>query len=211
MARSRLGAVVGLLVLGGCVHTPDGVRKRTGLARFDANSVTSPTNSYTREADGTWAGLKGDRYIVEDDSIRAVAAFATSGFIVSGSTRVNIDRAADGVAFIPTAAHANWIFVTEDGRAIPRDLEVPMYFAARLGMGGTRITFPDPDYREEWWHLGPDCSVTVFDLQGRRVAAWAQRRGGVACPQVHFPDPKILAFLEKGRNEHWESPLRAAK
>ena len=51
----------------------------------------------------------------------------------------------------------------------------------------------------------------VFDLQGRRVAGWAERRGGNPCPAVRFPDAQVLAFLENGRNEHWESPLRAEK
>lgn len=205
------GVVAGCLALGlvGCATSSDGTRERTGLARFDASSVSSPTASYSLQSDGTWAGMRGDRYMVKNDEIQAVAPFATSGPIVGGSTKIFIDRDDNGLHFTPTAGQSpNWTFVTEDGGAIPRDLEVPLYIAARLGLGGLWVTYHDPDYREEWWHLGTDCEVVVFDLQGRRVAGWVQRRGGTRCPETRFPDARVLAILEQGRREHWVSPNR---
>jgi len=211
MVRFVRGVVAGLLVLwlGGCVHGPDGVRQRTGEARFDAQTVTSPTESYSRLSDGSWGGLRGDRYMVQDGALQAVAPFATSGPIIGGATRVWIDRDADGVRFTPTSTRAaNWTFVTEDGKGIPADLEVPLYIAAQLGLGGLWVTYHDPDYLEAIWHLGADCSVVVFDLKGRRVAGWLERQGGDPCPAKRFPDAQVLARLEQRRNERWASPLR---
>jgi hypothetical protein len=212
MVRFVREFVAGLLVLGlggGCVHGSDGVRERIGDARFDAKSVTTPTESYHLLSDGSWAGTHGDRYMVQEGALQAVAPFATSGPIVGGQTRVWIDREGDGVRFIPTSSRAtNWTFVTEDGKAIPRDLEVPLYIAAQLGLGGLWVTYHDPDYLDAVWHLGTDCSVVVFDLQGRRVAGWFERQGGNPCPAPRFPDAQVLARLAQRRNERWASPLR---
>jgi hypothetical protein len=138
-----------------------------------------------------------------------VAPFATSGPIVGGQTRVWIDRNADGVRFTPTSTRAaNWRFVTEDGKGIPADLEIPLYIAANLGLGGLWVTYRDPDYLDVVWHLGPDCSVVVFDLQGRRVAGLLERQGGDPCPAPRFPDSQVLARLEQRRSERWASPMR---
>ena len=212
MLRFVRGVVGGLLVfgLGGCAHYgPDGTWERTGDARFDAKSVTTPTDSYNLLTDGTWAGSRGDRYVVRDGALQAVAPFASSGPIIGGQTRVWIDREGDGVRFTPTSSRAeHWTFVTEDGKGIPSDLEVPLYIDANLGLGGLWVTYSDPDYLEATWHLGTDCSVVVFDLNGRRVAGWLERQGGNPCPTPRFPDAQVLARLAQRRNERWASPLR---
>jgi len=211
MVRFVRGFLGGLLVLGlgACATASDGVRERIGDARFDAKSVTTPTESYFLLSDGTWAGSRGDRYWVQDGALQAVAPFATSGPIIGGQTRVWIDRADDGVHFTPTSSRAaHWTFVTEDGKGIPRDLEVPLYIAAQLGLGGLWVTFHDPDYLEPLWHLGADCQVVVFDLSGRRVAGWYERQGGDPCPAARFPDGQVLSRLAQRRNERWASPLR---
>src|SRR5262249_60530944 len=95
------GVVAGCLALGlvGCATSSDGTRERTGLARFDASSVSSPTASYSLQSDGTWAGMRGDRYMVKNDEIQAVAPFATSRPIVGGSTKIFIDRDDNGLHF----------------------------------------------------------------------------------------------------------------
>jgi hypothetical protein len=211
MVRFVRGFVAGVLVLGlgGCVHGSDGTRERIGDARFDATSVTTPNESYYLLSDGSWAGSRGDRYIVQDGALQAMAPFATSGPIVGGQTRVWIDREDDGLRFTPTSSRATkWTFVSEDGKAIPRDLEIPLYIAAQLGLGGLWVTYHDPDYLDAVWHLGTDCSVVVFDLKGRRVAGWYERQGGNPCPAPKFPDVQVLARLAQVRNERWASPLR---
>ena len=60
MMRLVRGVVGGLLVvgLGACATANDGVRERVGDARFDAKSVTTPTDSYFLLSDGTWAGSR---------------------------------------------------------------------------------------------------------------------------------------------------------
>ena len=211
MMRLVRGVVGGLLVvgLGACATANDGVRERVGDARFDAKSVTTPTDSYFLLSDGTWAGSRGDRYWVQDGALQAVAPFASSGPIVGGQTRVWIDREGDGVSFTPTSSRAeHWTFVTEDGSAIPKDLEVPLYIAANLGLGGLWVTYHDPDYLEALWHLGTDCEVVVFELNGRRVAGWFERQGGNPCPAAKFPDAQVLSRLSQRRNERWASPVR---
>ena len=211
MVRFVRGVVAGLLILGlaGCVHGPDGVRERSGEARFDAQSVSSSTESYNRLSDGSWAGLRGDSYLVQDGALQAAGPFATSGPIIGGATRVWIDREDDGLRFTPSSSRATrWTFVTEDGKGIPHDLEVPLYIAAQLGLGGLWVTYHDPDYVDALWHLGSDCAVVVFDLQGRRVAGWYERPGGDPCPAPKFPDGQVLTRLAQRRNERWASPLR---
>ena len=187
-------AAAAVLFGSGCAHDAEGHWVRSSTVRFDERSVSGPNISYTLEVDGTWAGMGGDRYALDGSEIRKVGAgFDRTGALIRPSGWVDIERRPDGLVYEPSwPASTLWTFVTEDGQPIPRNLEVPLYLTARLGV-----------------ELKPDCALVLFELQGRQVAGWATRKGAV-CPEPRYPGRDALARLIAVRNENWESPYRAS-
>src|SRR3954471_24813929 len=97
----RVAAVVAVATTAaGCAaHDAQGREVRTGAARFDARSVSSPKSVYTLEGDGTWAGLYGDRYERVHDAIRKVDGFSGTPSLIPPSGSVRIERLPDGVMY----------------------------------------------------------------------------------------------------------------
>src|SRR5262249_24263294 len=209
MTRTHvLGAALALVAAACAHHDSQGRRVRTGPARFDAQSVTAPGIAYTRSADGTWAGLQGDRYELVGDDLRKVGAFSPTPSLIAPSGWVTIDRLPNGFAYTPSYLSAPvWTFVTEDGQPIPADLEIPLYLAASLGLGGQWINISTPGSELTGLPLHADCSTVLFDMQGRQVAGFATRQGA-SCPEPRYPGRETLSRLVKARNEVWESPQR---
>jgi hypothetical protein len=205
-----IAAVVSVVAIAGCAaHDAQGREVRTGPARFDAQSVTSPKAAYSLAGDGTWGGLLGDRYERVYDAIRKVDGFSGTPSLILPSGNVRIERLPDGVMYVPSYYSAVvWIFVTEDGNPLPENLEVPLYLATRLGLGGQWINVLDPA-DDAGLRVDADCGLVLFDIQGRRVAGWLNRRGAV-CPAPKYPGKETLAHLVQARNEVWESPDRPA-
>lgn len=192
----------------GCVHDSAGHRVRTGQTRFDASTLTGPHASYSLESDGTWAGIRGDRYERDGDDIRKVGAFAPTPSLIRASGSVRIDRRQDGVTYTPSyLGGAIWTFVTEDDQPIPADLEVPLYLAARLGLPGQWVNLWTPGSEKAGVQLEADCGLVLFDVQGRQMAGWVSRQGAV-CPRPRYPGRDALARLVNDRNEIWETPVR---
>ncbi|HEY1905676.1 MAG TPA: hypothetical protein VGG91_06525, partial [Myxococcaceae bacterium] len=139
---NRLFVLVGAVLLGSaCAHDSQGHRVRVSTIRFDDRSVSGPNVFYTREEDGTWAGKGGDRYLLDADEIRKVGAgFDRTGHLMPPAGWVEIDRRPDGIVYTPSWSTSRvWTFVTEDGQPIPRNLEVPLYLTARLGLAGAWV------------------------------------------------------------------------
>jgi len=203
-------AVVSVVAITGCAaHDAQGREVRTGPARFDDQSVTSPKGAYSRAGDGSWGGLLGDRYERVYDAIRKVDGFSGTPSLILPGGNVRIERLPDGVMYVPSYySAAVWIFVTEDGNPLPENLEVPLYLAARLGLGGQWVNVLDPA-DDGGLRVDAECGLVLFDIQGRRVAGWLNRRGAV-CPAPKYPGGETLAHLVKARNEVWESPDRPA-
>ena len=189
-------------VVAGCVHDSEGHLVRTGTVRFDAKSVSTPNQVITLNADGTWGAT---RLQVVDDKIQ-------SGFsaVNGGYAHVQIDRLPNGVTYTPSMHSAPvWTFVTEDGKAIPSDLEVPLYLAAINGMGGHWVNAWKPAENDRGPQLYTACAVLLFEIQGRQVAGWRQAYRGAECPAQIYPGRETLARLIDSRNEVWESPERS--
>src|SRR5262249_36018087 len=182
MQRRHVFGVMLAFVLAGCAHYDSkGRAVRTGAARFDAQSVTAPGLAYTLESDGTWAGIDGDRYVLVGDDLRKVGAFWPTPSLIRPSGWVTIDRRPDGLMYIPSYPGGRVrISTTEDGQPIPSELEVPLYLAAQLGLGGHWIDIHTPGSEYAGIPLGPDCAVVLFDLQGRQVAGFVSSQGA-AC------------------------------
>ncbi|MGZ6078258.1 MAG: hypothetical protein ACXWK6_10675, partial [Myxococcaceae bacterium] len=143
--------------------------------------MTSPKGAYTLAGDGSWGGLLGDRYERVYDAIRKVDGFSGTPSLILPSGNVRIERLPDGVMYVPSYYSAGvWIFVTEDGKPLPETLEVPLYLAARLGLGGQWVNVWDPN-DDAAPRVDADCGLVLFELQGRQVAGWLNRRGAV-CP-----------------------------
>lgn len=210
MNRSFI-ALTAVLVGSGCAHDAEGHRLRSSTVRFDERSVSGPSIFYTLEEDGTWAGMSGDRYALEGSEIRKVGAgFDHTGALIRPSGWVDIERRPDGIVYEPSWPISTiWTFVTEDGQPIPRNLEVPLYLTAQLGLSGAWVNLHVPGSELAGVELKPDCAVVLFELQGRQVAGWATRKGAV-CPEPRYPGRDALARLVAVRNEVWESPYRAA-
>ena len=210
MSRSIIAVAVVLLAIG-CAHTADGHRVRASTVRFDERSISGPNISYTLEVDGTWAGMGGDRYALEGSEIRKVGAgFDHTGALIRPSGWVDIERRPDGLVYEPSWPTSTiWTFLTEDGQPIPRNLEVPLYLTARLGLSGAWVDLHVPGSEEAGVELKPDCALVLFAIQGRQVAGWAARKGAV-CPEPRYPGRDALARLVAVRNEVWESPYRAS-
>jgi hypothetical protein len=203
-----LGSVLALAAMGCASYNSEGYRLRTTTTRFDAQSLTSPLASYTLAPDGTWGGLRGDRYEKVGDDIRKVGAYSPTPSLIRPSGWVSIDRRPDGVMFTPSWLSAPvWTFITEDGQAIPADLEVPLYLATVLGLDGHWVNLWTPGSEYAGIELQADCGMVFFDLQGRQVAGWAARQGAV-CPAPRYPGKSTLAKLSTQRHEIWESPTR---
>jgi len=211
MQRTHVFGAVLAFVVAGCAHyDQQGRAVRTGAARFDAQSVSAPGVVYTLESDGTWAGIGGDHYLRVGDDLRKEGAFGPTPSIIRPSGWVTIDRRPDGLMYIPSYPGGRiWTFVTEDGEPIPADLEIPLYFASQLGLGGHWIDITTPGSEQAGIPLGPDCSAVLFDLQGRQVAGFVARQGG-ACADPRYPGKQTLAKMISVRNEVWESPERPA-
>lgn len=209
MQRRQVFGVVLAFVMAGCAHyDQQGRAVRTGPARFDAQSVSAPGNVYTLERDGTWAGIYGDRYELVGDDIQKVGAFGPTPSIIPPSGWVTIDRRPDGLMYLPSYPGGQiWTFVTEDGQPIPTELEVPLYFAARLGLGGQWIDVHTPDSEQAGIPLHTDCATVLFDLQGRQLAGFVATKGA-ACFDQRYPGKQALNKLISIRNEVWESPER---
>jgi len=209
MRRTQLLGATLAFVVAGCAHyDAQGRAVRTGPARFDAKSVTAPGTSYTLQQDGTWAGLGGDRYLMVGDDIRKEEAFGPTPSLIRPSSYVAVDRRPDGLSYTPSYPGGRiWTFVTEDGGPLPRDLEVPLYLAAQLGLSGQWISMHVPGSEVAGIPLDPDCSIILFDIQGRQVAGWVARQGAV-CPTPRYLGSEVLARLNGERNEVWESSAR---
>ncbi len=206
----RIAAVVSVAAIAGCAaHDAQGREVRTGPARFDAQSVTSPKGAYSLASDGTWGGLLGDRYERVYDAIPQ-GRWVQRDAVAHPSFRKRSDRASarwrDVRAVVLLGRGLD--FVTEDGKPLPENLEVPLYLAARLGLGGQWINVLDPA-DDGGLRVDADCGLVLFDIQGRRVAGWLNRRGAV-CPAPKYPGSETLAHLVQARNEVWESPDRPA-
>ena len=202
-----LGAALAM-VAAGCAHDSQGHWIRTARIRFDARSLSGPGLMYTLEDDGTWAGMGGDRYAREGDAVRKVGAFGPTPSIIRPSGEIRIDERPDGLVYTPSYLGAPiWTFVTEDGQPIPKDLEIPLYLAARLGLDGAWINLWTPGSEKAGIPLEPDCGTVLFDLQGRQVAGWVANQGA-ACPEPRYPGRDALTRLVADRNEVWESPER---
>ncbi|HVP63156.1 MAG TPA: hypothetical protein VMT11_21550 [Myxococcaceae bacterium] len=211
MKRAQVFGMVLVFVAAACAHQDsEGHRVRTGSVRFDARSVSAPNIVYTLEDDGTWAGMGGDRYERLGDDLRKVGAFSPTPSLIRPSGWVTIDRRPDGLMYIPSYLGAPiWTFVTEDGRPLPADLEVPLYLAARLGLSGHWIDLHTPGSEQAGIPLEADCSVVLLELRARQVAGFVGRQGA-ACPEPRYPGLDALARLAAVRNEVWESPERPA-
>jgi len=209
MQRTHVFGAVLAFVAAGCAHyDQQGRAVRTGPARFDAQSVSAPGVVYTLESDGSWAGMGGDRYERVGDDIRKVGAFAPTPSLIRPSGWVTVDRRPDGLMFLPSYPGGRiWTFVTEDGQPIPAELEIPLYLAAQLGLGGQWIDLFTPGSEYSGLPLGPDCSAVLFDLQGRQMAGFVASQGAV-CADPQYPGKKTLAKMISVRNEVWESPER---
>lgn len=209
MKPIHLIGVASVFLAAGCAHyDQQGRWVRSGPTRFDAHSVTASSIVYTLEEDGTWAGLGGDRYERVGDDLRKVGAFGPTPSLIRPSGWVTIDRRPDGLMYLPSYPGGRvWTFVTEDGRPIPADLEVPLYLAARLGLGGQWIDLFTPGSEVAGIPLASDCAVVLFELQGRHVAGFVGSQGAV-CPDPRYPGKQALARLISARNEVWESPER---
>ena len=210
--RRQLIAVVVAAMSAGCAHDPAGHEVRTGAARFDAHSVTSPKIVLTLESDGTWAQIGGNRYELVGDELRMVGGGAgrPGNFpLIRPYAYVRIDQLPNGVRYTPSYDSATWTFVTEDGKPLPRDLETPLYFAARVGLGGQWVNIWQPAQDDTGPHLDADCGLVLFELQGRQVAGWLVKRGAT-CPRPRYPGRETLARLIYTRNEVWVSPERPA-
>ena len=209
MQRTHVFGAVLAFVAAGCAHyDQQGRAVRTGPARFDAQSVSAPGVVYTLESDGSWAGMGGDRYERVGDDIRKVGAFAPTPSLIRPSGWVTVDRRPDGLMFLPSYPGGRiWTFVTEDGQPIPAELEIPLYLAAQLGLGGQWIDLFTPGSEYAGLPLGPDCATVLFDLQGRQVAGFVANQGA-ACADLQYPGKKTLAKMISVRNEVWESPER---
>lgn len=210
MNRMHVIGVALAVVTAGCAYDAQGKRIRNGPARFDAHSVSSPKGgAYTLESDGTWAGLYGDRYERVGDSIRKVGAFGPTPSLITPSGWVEIDHLPDGLMYTPSYSSSGiWTFVTEDGKPIPQDLEVPLYLAARLGLGGQRVNVWTPADDDSGPKLESNCGLVLFEIQGRQVAGWNTPHGAV-CPAPKYPAHGTVVTLNKKRGEVWESPVRA--
>jgi len=209
MNRSII-AVAAALLAAGCAHDAEGHRVRSSTVRFDDRSVSGPGFYYTLEEDGTWAGMSGDRYVLDGEEIRKVGGgFDHTGALIRPSGWVDVQRRPDGLVYEPSWPTSTiWTFLTEDGQPIPRNLEVPLYLTARLGLSGTWVTLRIPGSELAGVELKPDCGLVLFEFQGRQVAGWAARKGAV-CPEPRYPGRDALARLVTYRNEVWESPYRA--
>lgn len=215
---NRLHAVAAAVVAtlaAGCAHDSEGHQVREGLARFDATSVGTSGGTVVRLLpDGTW-GLGMTQYERVGDQLRAVGGVNQSvgldGPLIRGYSYVTIERLPNGVRYTPSYYSAPiWTFVTEDGKGIPVDLEVPLYFAARIGLGGQWVNIWEPPKDDTGPHLVTDCGVVLFELRGgRQVAGWLAHQGAI-CPAPKYPGRETLARLIYTRNEVWESPQVAA-
>ena len=210
MIRRFVIGVALIAVMSGCAYNAQGQRVRSSQARFDAQSVSSPKTVYTLSSDGTWAGLQGDRYERVGDSIKKVGAFGSSPSLIRPSGWVSIDRLPDGVMYTASYYSAGtWIFVTEDGKPIPEELEVPLYLAAQLGIGGHKVNVWKPAQDDNGPELASDCELTLFEIQGRQVAGWFLQHGAV-CPAANYPGKTTLTKMVRSRGEVWESTVRPA-
>jgi hypothetical protein len=200
MSRLQLiASIVAVAVMAGCAHDAGGHQVRTGNVRFDAQSVTSPGGYTARlNSDGTWGTPRYERV---GDQIRSPWTDGLYGY-------VQVDRLPNGVMYTPSYYSLPiWTFVTEDGKPIPANLEIPLYLAAQQGLGGQWVSIWSParDFR------GPqpfaDCGLVLFEMEGRQVAGWVARHGA-ECPAPTYPGRELLARLIYERNEVWESPER---
>jgi hypothetical protein len=196
-----IASVVAVALTAGCAHDPEGHEIRTGNVRFDAHSVSDPNGLFaTLNSDGTWGPFRLQRV---GDQIRGEFTGAVGYY---GYTQV--DRLPNGVMYTPSSySAAIWTFVTEDGQPIPADLEIPLYLAARHGLGGHWVSIWSParDFRGP--QLKADCGLVLFEMEGRQVAGWVARQGA-KCPVPDYPGRELLARLIYTRNEVWVSPLR---
>ena len=205
--RGLIAALVSVASMtAGCAHDSEGHQIREGLARFDATSVGTAGGPVVRlRPDGTW-GLGVTQYERVGDQLRAVGGLTA---LIRGYSYVEIERLPDGVRYTPSSYSAPiWTFVTEDGKPIPADLEVPLYFAACIGLGGQWVNIWEPARDDTGPRLVTDCGVVLFELKdGRQVAGWMAHQGAV-CPAPRYPGRETLARLIDARNEVWESPQR---
>jgi len=202
-----VGVVLAVTAVAGCSYNAEGYRLRTGGTRFDAQSVGAALNLYTLQEDGTWAGMSGDRYERMGDEIRKVGAFGPTPALIPPTGWVTIDRHPDGLSFTPSwLSGPIWTFVTQDGGPIPRNLEVPLYLAATMGLGGQWVGINVPGSELAGIELKADCGLVLFSLKERQVAGWVSRQGAV-CPAPTYP-PGTVAKLAQSRREVWDSAER---
>jgi hypothetical protein len=184
----RLLGVAVCSLLSACAHQtgwPTGSRDddpiRTGALRFDERSMTSPHVSFTRTSDGSWVGLDGERYERDGDTLRVVAAGKTdlNQAIIRSTGYVRIERLPNGLVYTPSYATGPvWTFVTEDGKPLPEDLEIPLYLAARIDLRAVGYKSPN------------GCVTSILKVQDRNVAArwWRPVEGPDPCALVVFPE-----------------------
>ena len=202
MNRRELAAVlVSVLAVAGCAHDTEGHAVRTGNTRFDATSVSAAHGPViTRNSDGTWGASRLER-VGDRIQPRFGPAFGYWAY-------VEVTQLPNGLRYTPSSyAMKIWTFVTEDGKPIPEDLEIPLYLAANNGMGGTWVNIWEPARDDTGPRPVADCGVVLFELQGRQVAGWVARQGAT-CPEPRYPGREVLARLIYSRNEVWVSPER---
>jgi len=200
MKLGSLGGVSLALLVGACAHDAEEPRIRTGNARFNETSVSSPRVTLTLEKDGSWSNL----YRRVGDRIERVG-YPGPGFIPLHGW-VTIEARPNGVTYTPSWLSAPiWTFVTADGNPLPRDLEVPLYFAARLGLGGQWVRLWTGTASNPTEDLVADCGLILFSIKGRHVAGWVGRQGAT-CPAPVFPPLEAVAELTF--DEVWSPPYR---
>ena len=170
MKRSIIAAAA-VLLGSGCAHDAEGHRVRSSTLHFDERSVSGPNISYTLEEDGSWAGIGGDRYVLDGGEIRKVGAGFGTGGLIRPSGWVDLERRPDGLVYEPCVAHLDNLDLRHRGRAAhPPEPRSPAVSgrAARPVRGVGRA--PHPGSEQAGVELKPDCAVVLFEKS--RAGRW---------------------------------------
>jgi hypothetical protein len=131
----------------GCAHPgPVGAPTLAGTLgnlRFDASSVTGPSVSLSRGADGNWRGVWAC----------GPMGNLCSGEIVVRDDAIEVQGRRFGVSFTSRyaavhEAYVDVLFRRSDGGPVPRALVVPLWLAHELAPGNARPVRPVPSTAE---------------------------------------------------------------
>ena len=155
---------------------------RSGDIRFDERSITGPNVTLTLEDDGTWSHITSSeetRFRFVGAGSRRASSEPRAGWTSSGVRTVS--------SYEPSWPISNiWTFVTEDGQPIPRNLEVPLYLVAQLGLVGSSSRHPHP--RIGAGRGGGEAGLLAHPLRvtGPSGRGLGTRKGAV-CPEPRYP------------------------